>query len=109
MNKDTKKAFIELLRATREQLKNKDDSSIKYFMPEVGTFWTEEKDCDENGNWGFVNSYVTISEEDAISEAQDLMINNKDQSFFDEFIFEGELRVPMLNFMRELCKDIAKC
>lgn len=108
MRKQTKKAFRELLNATKESLNNTEDSYINHFMPETGVYETEDKDVDENGNWGFRTSRVRVTEEDALYEAQSELLSKDNQSWFEDFLFEGDLRDKMLSFMRELCKEYVK-
>ena len=106
MKKEIKTAFKDLLDSLKKELNNEDNLYIAKLMPGVGRFWTEEKDCDENGNWGFTNSCVTISKDDAIYEAQTKLLKEKD--YLDEFFFEEELREKMFIFMRALSKEIVK-
>lgn len=106
MNKEIKTAFKDLLDSLKKELNNSENWYISKLMPGTGRYWTEEKDCDENGNWGFTNGSVHISEEDALYEAQNRLL--KEKEYFDEFLFEDDLREKMFVFMRALSKEIVK-
>ena len=88
MNKETQEKLDILIEAVKKEINNKENWYVKYFMPETGTFWTDDKDCDENGNWGLINSSVIVTEEDALNEAQTELLHNED--YLDEFFFETE-------------------
>lgn len=103
MNKETQEKLDILIGSVRKELNNQDNFYIKHFMPETGTFFTDDKDCDENGNWGLVNSSVTVTEEDALSEAQTELLENVD--YLEEFFFETGLRGKMYDFMKAICKE----
>ena len=109
MKKSTKKALRELLETVKSNLNNPDNPYINQLMPEVGTFETEDKDVDDAGNWGFRKSYITVREDDALKEAQDELLNGLGQVFFDEFLFETEIRNKLSDFMRMVCKELIKC
>lgn len=113
MRKDTKQAFRALLDATKQALNDTETPEIADLMPEYGKkLWTEEKDCDENGNWFFVNHYFDRSEDEAIYEAQYNLLNgcaNGEDALLDEFFCESSLRPLMVEFMRCVAKEAVKC
>lgn len=110
MKKETKQAFKALLEATKQALNNTETPEIKRLMPEYGEhLWTEEKDCDENGNWFLVDHYFDRSEDEALYEAQYNLLNGDDEDSLDEFFCESRLRPLMVEFMRCVAKEAVKC
>ena len=109
MEKNVKKAFIELYSELKKQLNDAEAYPICEFYSEPGSYPTFEKDCDDNGNWGFRKACINISEEDAIKDAQDTLLNGVGRIHLDDMFFEGELRNKLYDFMDALAHEVAKC
>lgn len=78
---------------------------IEKLMPETGTYTTEEKDCDENGNWGFIESKHYVNEDEALEEAQYALLQPENTELLDEFLFETDLREKILKYFRLKLKE----
>ena len=106
MNNQVKTAFRELLKEVKRSMNDTRNSYIEEFLPETGVFETEDRDTDEYGNWGFRTSYVEVSEEDALRQAQDTLVNGSDKVYLDEFLFETSIRDRIFDFMKAVCGEM---
>ena len=105
MRKETKQAFKELLEVTRKNLNDLDNFEISKFAPEVGVQEDWERDCDDEGNWGFRTVKYNITEEQALEEGQYRLLMDENKGYFEDFLFESEIRGKILNFMKCICKE----
>ena len=106
MKKELKLAIKNLIETVDDELHDEENWYVQHFMPNAGTYWTEEKDCDENGNWGFVDSSVTITEEDALAEGQYELLTCKDKTYLEEFITQGEILDKVVELVRQIGLEI---
>ena len=79
-----------------EQLDEDGSEYTEHFRPAVGVFDDCEKDCDENGNWGFVNTKYRVTEEDAFEEAKYGLVN--DHEYFSDFL-SGEMMDEITDYL----------
>jgi hypothetical protein len=106
MNNQVKTAFRELLKEVKRSMNDTRNSYIEEFLPETGVFESDDRDMDDNGNWGFRTSYVEVSEEGALRQAQDTLVNRADKVYLDEFLFETAIRDRIFDFMKAICKEM---
>lgn len=85
-----------------EELNEEGSVYIEHFKPAVGVFEDCEKDCDENGNWGFVNTKYRVTEEQALKEAKYGLIN--DHEWFKDFI-DGEFQDEIAEYLATKLKE----
>lgn len=108
MNEQTTKLYKELREEIKKQLNDPDTPEINEFMPEVGTFLTDEWDCTDNGRWYRRYSSTTVTEEDAVKEAQNELLNGLGVARLDEFFLEGTMRNKVVEFLTALAKEVVE-
>lgn len=104
MRKDTKKAFKVMLDALRQDLNNTETPEINKLLPEYGELWTDDYD---EGHC--VITRFKRTEDEAVEMAQDELLNGKYDDMFQDFIVESRLLPLMLDFMREVAREVCKC
>lgn len=104
MRKETKQAFKALLEAMKADLNNTENREISALLPEYGELWTDDYD---EGHC--VITRFKRTEDEAIEMAQDELLNGKYDDLFQDFIVESRIRPLMLDFMREVAREVCKC
>ena len=103
----TQDALDELKQKIKEKINDRECPQIVRHLREAGVFPTEVKDCDDNGNWYFRTDYIRVTEEGALLEAQNDMLDDKEDC--EEFFLDSDLTQYVVVYLKELAKEIVEC
>lgn len=107
MNEQTTRAYKELREELKKALNDSSTPEINAFMPDYGEgLESDYFDCDSGSQKIYK---FNRTEEEAIKEAQQILLYGNGVKYLDELFLEGTMRNKVVDFLTALAKEIVEC